>query len=424
MKVIGLLLVFFLLVMSLIHSFCNKCVGARYSLPWTEVGGCGVGGGGGGSGGLPSGGVQWVGSGVSGGLIDVDIITNSSIGDASLVCSALLKIAHRAKYNNLISASIPCFYKQGEYLLASDYLLNKENVSSFGDFGIEYTRIFGRENLQTFNLGLSIPIADYKMRRESVLKQEPPLFPIIMRDYVPPVLQPGSGLKTVTVALGHTIERDRSFYLFNLGYAHNFLNWATFFKSFSIGGAQNDLWKGSSYTTSEIGVGEKEYETTLQSWYNLPFPWEEGWGGEPLELLTSPIVITREIHVRNVGHAELSGDFYGNSLSFSTAYGLNREGCVHSMQLSFSYKVSSDWYIRKVDISYLNHRDSLIDERVERFHLLPIVDEAGKNSWSLGYGLELSNTRFPLFMGLGTALNGNAAITNFFFTLGAKGSFF
>lgn len=394
--------------------------------PWDAVGGCGVGGSGAAGGGA-SGGVRWIGRGVSGGLLDAELMSSASSGDDFSSQSLNGRLSHLLLYRNTIGLSLPLVRKKGINQPGPSFLPETEIVSGKGDFGLDFSRKFGPEYEWSLTLSMGFPLAKNNYRRKSLQTQEPPLAPKSVEGFLPPDLQGGTGLYNTGLSVEYTIERDRGPVIFSVGYSQSFRTFSGFFSSFADGGAENELWKNPIALVADLGIAADFPDSLLYGYWTgdtMPDPWVDPAG---YDLWNSHVPISREYRVRDDEGRPgdiLMGDRFGNSLNASAVWGYRTENFVHSAQLAYLFKLTPDWFVRRPDADYLNHTEKVIDRYMERVYIRPVYRNNTRHVWSLGYGLEISFMRFPVFVGTALTLDGRGEPQSVSGNLGVRGSFF
>jgi hypothetical protein len=115
----------------------------------------------------------------------------------------------------------------------------------------------------------------------------------------------------------------------------------------------------------------------------------------------------------------LDGDYFSNSIGANVAIGYKTESFVHSVQLNYSYKLSSEWYVRGADTADVVYES---DPYVKKIYLNPVLREE-RHNFSIAYGLEMSSMTFPFFLGWNLAFN-EKEFQNMTMSVGVRGSFF
>jgi hypothetical protein len=176
--------------------------------PWRSIGGCGAGGGGGGGGGSP----KWVGMGVSGGVVDVEMMYTARVGQTSHVRTINTRFSTRPHWKYTVGLSVPFNQKfsQVQYLTnlpPSDFI-----TGGLGDISLDVARSFGSMGQYSMSLGLTVPTGQYDIRRGTDNASL----------YLPSNLQNGSGLYNLAVGLSTSRDVEDGLWLFDIGYSHPF----------------------------------------------------------------------------------------------------------------------------------------------------------------------------------------------------------
>ncbi len=175
--------------------------------PWGSVGGCGAGGSGGGGGGA-----KWVGMGVSGGLLDVQIMYGHSFGQNFFNNTVTTRLSVKPRYDTQIGLSIPVTSKLGEVqpssLIQQEYFV----TGGTGDIALDLSRSLGMSGQYSLNLGLTLPTGQYDIKRGKDGSQV----------FLPTSLQKGGGVYNASLGLGYTKDVEDGLWLFDLTYSHGF----------------------------------------------------------------------------------------------------------------------------------------------------------------------------------------------------------
>lgn len=258
----------------------------RVSLsPWASVGGCGAGGSGGGAGD----GIQWVGQGVSGGSVNLEVLPRYATGQNFSSLTVPLRASFKPLWNLEVGATFPFLSKTGEVQYRSNQSPNDRTTGGTGDLSFDATMSLGPSAQYGFTLGMSFPTGQFDIVRG----------PDAAKEFLPGSLQKGSGMYGATVGLSYSRDVDDGIWIYNVGYSHP---WMTRFMT----GKNAQLDK---YLQDYQGISSKRF------YYDWKF----------------------------YGENDL-GDFAPPSLSFATHYGYRGvPGMVHSLGLSFGVPLGVAW---------------------------------------------------------------------------------
>jgi len=182
--------------------------------PWAAVGGCGAGGSGGGSGD----GIQWVGQGVSGGLVNVEVLPRFSAGQNFSSLSLPMHFTYKPMWNMDLGVSVPFLSKSGEVQYRTNQAPNDRSTGGLGDLSLDATMNLGPSAQYGFTISQSLPTGQYDIARG----------PDASKEYLPSSLQKGSGLYSTTFGLSYSRDVDRGLWIYNVSYSQP---WITRFMS-------------------------------------------------------------------------------------------------------------------------------------------------------------------------------------------------
>jgi hypothetical protein len=382
---------------------------------WDNIGGCGVSGASGGGGG----GAAWVGRGVSGGLVNMDLMYGASLGGDYGYSSLSARFSHTIKNKNTVGISFPFSLKNGTYRYDNNDAPITQTVGGFGDMGFDYARKFGKTESGSISLGMGLPTGKYNHRRYD------PKNSGIGEDHtslVTPELQTGTGIYNGSLSMEYTIDKDWGPIIIGCSYAAPFLELADLIR----GCAQNDVW------TDEKNIRQDfqgtSFTTTYGDWTHMLEPdiTEDSITGiVPPDSLAKHQQWANIIKIKQkyftLEEKEIKGDFFGSSVGVRFAMGYKEESCVHSFQCGYSYKLVPEWYVRRIINDPAKPPVEIMDERVKKWYAIAVPRD--RHSWNFSYGLEMSSLYFPIFMA-GTMTVDGKRNASFSGTLGVKGTFF
>lgn len=175
--------------------------------PWSAIGGCGASG----SGGVGDG-IQWLGNGVQGGLVDVEIISRYTIRQNFQMFSVTPRFSFKPTWTMDAGVSVPIMSKSG----AVQYLTNQEELDrttgGMGDVTFDISRSIGFSGTNRVQLSLTLPTGQYDVKRgpESNLQ------------FLPVDFQMGGGVYSAMVQLSKTIDAEDGFWKIDASYSHPF----------------------------------------------------------------------------------------------------------------------------------------------------------------------------------------------------------
>lgn len=181
---------------------------------WSAIGGCGAGGGGG-----SAGGGKWIGRGATGGLYDIQVLQNRTVGEDYTYDQTGLDLSTKLfqSYTFGLAASWKSnVFEIDPYKTGSDFTGTKTQVvGGFGDLGLSVSRNFGDMNQHSSTISLGLPTGRHDIKR--TFSNADGFVP-----WMPPQVQPGSGHYTLGLTGETTVDRDWGLYIFGASYSASF----------------------------------------------------------------------------------------------------------------------------------------------------------------------------------------------------------
>lgn len=178
-------------------------------MPWASIGGCGAGG----SGGSGGGGAKWVGKGVSGGLLDVQLMMSDAIGQNFDFKTFSSRFSMKPTYTSTLGISVPIVAKTGVMQPQSNIVPSTENTGGLGDLSLDYSTNIGLEGEYSISLALAIPTGQSDIKRGTDNASK----------ILPGSLQKGGGIYSATVGLSYSKDFDDAMLMFDASYSHPFM---------------------------------------------------------------------------------------------------------------------------------------------------------------------------------------------------------
>jgi hypothetical protein len=396
---------------------------------WDNIGDCGVGGGSGSAGGA----ARWIGRGVTGGMIDLEILGNKSIGNDYVYDNLNPKISYNISERNTLNLTIPFTTKNGAYKISEEPL--KETVGGLGNLNIEYRRKYGQTNEGTMMMSLGVPTGKYDHRREWVTSGG-----VINNMYVVPELQTGNGLYTLSLGTQYSISKDWGMILLGGSYTAMLAKFEDLFKSGRNWGATNDLFSNERLQSNNDFFG---YQETNKYYvlFHEPAPYEyinpNDFRADSISYAAGlaaygnkgDVTLTHRYYTQDANgnrtNERMTGDFYGDVVNVFVAVGIVQETCVHSLSIDYTFKTRADWYVRanEVDLTQkLTQNDYL--GLITNHYFTKVTRTNTTQLWNFSYGLEISSLNFPVFLAGTLTVDRAGSIMGFTGTVGVKGSFF
>jgi hypothetical protein len=361
---------------------------------WNNIGGCGSSGGG-----AAAGAGKWVGRGVSGGLVDLELLSNETLGGdyfySALASSFTFHSPSHPNYTAGLSMGLKFNtyeyegYKTGEDL--STRLVR--DVGGFGDLGLSFNRLFGNENEHSLGLSVSLPTGQHDIKR---FHQKGALSGNAYDDmrWANPFVQPGSGLYNLGLSYEWTKTKDWGLLVFGGSYTSA---WA-----WDNMGCRDDLPASKSVNDRVLSCqAAGPSALTYKLWELKHQPW-----GDP-----DPESWLDSYGVPGTGATGADG------LSFFGYIGHKEEASTQNVGLTLSIPMAPTYYWE-----YGPEPDSRVSSRIRTYDY----------TLKLSTGLEITNPNFPIFLSLGLPYKLNDVVArgrlvnpqNYVATVGVKGTFF
>ncbi len=155
---------------------------------WGSIGGCGAGGGATAPGGV----LRWIGRNVTGGLVDVQVITTQSASKGNDFTTIAPRLATNLDPSWRLALNVPVLYKAGPVsVLGAE---KTARLAGFGDVGVELARRLGAIGSHQVTLIAIAPTGAADAVRQGIV--------------LPQHLQLGAGVPGATLQYEHTQDRD------------------------------------------------------------------------------------------------------------------------------------------------------------------------------------------------------------------------
>ncbi|MBD3345925.1 MAG: hypothetical protein GF401_12755 [Chitinivibrionales bacterium] len=317
--------------------------------PWAGIGGCGAGGSGGGGAAA-----KWVGKGVTGGLVDVQILYSNSIGQNFFNYSLTPRFSMKPRWSTTVAVQMPILSKIGEVQPTTLYEPEYAITGGYGDLGLDVTQSFGMEGQYSFGLALTLPTGQYDIKRGSDAG----------KTILPTSLQKGTGLYNASLLLGFIKDTEKGIWLFDLTYSHPF--------NMKLFSQENEFM--DKYFTKYKSY-EDSAESDIQDRFYYTF--------------------------KPYGENDLGG-YTPPSVNLSVYYGYKEvEGWMHSWGITFNVPFGVAWVPNEVTPA--NESEMIYNPRKDPDH----------QAWSatLNYGVEVGDHKYPWFFALGLPIHDLAKST-------------
>ena len=177
-------------------------------MPWQSIGGCGAGGSGGGSSGI-----KWVGEGVSGGIIKLEVMPKINFGQKFLYMTAAPRLSFNPNWNTEVGISLPIQSKEAEVQYQT--MLDPQSIRNGGrgDLTCDMMRTFGAQGQYSLQLALTFPTGQYDAQRGTDKTKY----------ILPQSLQLGQGIYSATIGLFYSQDVASGLYLFDWSFNYPFM---------------------------------------------------------------------------------------------------------------------------------------------------------------------------------------------------------
>jgi len=357
---------------------------------WSNIGGCGSSGGG-----AAAGAGKWVGRGVSGGLVDLEILSNKTLGGDYLYSATAGTFTFHMPSLPAWTASMALAWKSNTfeyegYKVAEDLTSRMERTAGgFGDMGLSVNRLFGNENEHSLSLSMGLPTGQHDIKRLHFKGQN--IEPDDVR-YLNPFVQPGSGLYNLGLGYEWTKTKDWGLLVFGGSYSSAWAwdNWGC--RDKQPGSANDKLLSCQAAAPSSLTW--KFWELQHQNEGDQPPDWNTSYG------------------------APGTGATGADGVSLYGYVGRKEEASSQNVGLTLSLPMSPTYYWEYGPGS----NDNRVSTRIR----------TNDYTLKLSAGLEITNPDFPIFLSLGVPWVLNEIMErgrlvdpqNYVGTVGIKGTFF
>lgn len=173
--------------------------------PWASVGGCGAGGSG-----VNSSTAKWIGEGVSGGLINIEMMSGLMIGRDFSNKSLYSRFSYKPGPTTNIGITLPVSSKFGPLQPTTALPRLYEQTGGFGDLGIDVSKNLGMTGQYCVTLAAFFPTGQYNIIRGYDQKN----------NILPLGLQNGTGLISPSIMLSYTKDVEDGLWIGEVTYSH------------------------------------------------------------------------------------------------------------------------------------------------------------------------------------------------------------
>jgi hypothetical protein len=175
--------------------------------PWRCIGGCGAGGSGG-----TGAEVKWIGTGVSGGLIDAEVMGSSTLGENFRYQQVRTRLSWKPTWTTNLGLTVPIVSKIGTLQPKTNVDDKTEMAGGLADIIVDFSKNVGMEGQYSVMLNLTVPAGQYDIKRGRENEMQ----------YLPVTLQRGSGTYTASLGLSRTKDLENGLWIFEAYYNHPF----------------------------------------------------------------------------------------------------------------------------------------------------------------------------------------------------------
>jgi len=175
--------------------------------PWTCVGGCGAGGSGG-----TAADIKWIGTGVSGGLIDAEFMSSITAGENFEYKQLKSRFSYKPTYTTNFGLTIPIVSKLGSLQPLTSDDDKTEATAGMADIMVDFSKNIGMEGEYALSLNFTLPTGQYDVKRGKENSMQ----------YLPTTLQRGGGIYNASLGLSHTIDVEKGLWIWEAFYSHPF----------------------------------------------------------------------------------------------------------------------------------------------------------------------------------------------------------
>jgi hypothetical protein len=357
---------------------------------WSNIGGCGSAGGG-----AAAGAGKWMGRGATGGLVDLEVLSNKTLGGDYLYTTVgVTSVFHYPRWPSW-TAGLSLGWKaatveyEGYKAGTDDIPALERQAGGLGDLGLSINRLFGNSNEQSLGLSFTLPTGQHDIKR---LHRKG--LPDDDRRWLTPFAQPGSGLYNLGLTYEYTRDRDWGLFVFGANYSAAFAwdNW-----SCREEGSTVDVQVLDCQAERPSGLTWKLWELQHQEWGADPATWSRSEG------------------------APGTGATGADVASLYAYAGKREELSTQSVGLTFTAPLSPTYYWEEGP-GGAEPNDHRVSTRIRTNDYV----------LKLSAGVEISHPGFPVFLSVGVPWRLNdiadrGRLTepmNYIGTLGVKGSFF
>jgi hypothetical protein len=317
---------------------------AVFLTPWASIGGCGAGG----SGGAGGGNIKWIGRGVTGGLLDIQVLSNIEVSQTRRNVAFTPRFSCKPSYTTQLALTVPVLSKIGQFQPQAQLDPATMVAGGIGDLMFDFSKNLGMSGQYSLMATLTVPTGQWDISRGSEKS------PQVLSN----MLQLGTGIYSGSLGLSYSRDFDKSMLIID------FLGTYPFALNLEGANAHNDKTSG-------------------------------GWGYD-IDLMNDEQKRRFEYFFKPYGENDLGG-YTPPSLFLAAYYGDKRfAGYVYSYGMTFSVPLGITWIP-----SYLaNTYDPIPDPDFQTW------------SGTLQYGIEFSHEKHPVYIVVSKLIHDKASVPN------------
>ena len=177
---------------------CTTC--GPHCTPWQSIGGCGAGGSGGGSTGI-----KWIGEGVPGGILEVEMLPKLNFGRTFMTLVSVPRLTYTPLYTVELGVSMPIGMKIGQVQHQTNMEPGTFINNGRGDLTLDIMQKFGSIGQYSWQLALSFPTGQWDAARGTDAS----------KSILPQTLQMGRGVYSATLGLFYSFDVEDGMFVFD-----------------------------------------------------------------------------------------------------------------------------------------------------------------------------------------------------------------
>lgn len=185
----------------------ESCLQIPPIMPWQAIGGCGAGSSGGSSG------IKWIGEGVSGAVVELEIMPKANFAQTFCFLVAEPRLSFRPRYTTELGIAMPVGTKQMEVQYQSNMDEQLVRNGCRGDLTADVRQLFGNHGQYAVQLALTFPTGQYDAKRGNDKS----------KNILPQSLQMGRGIYSATLGLSYTHDYENGMMLFDGYFSYPFM---------------------------------------------------------------------------------------------------------------------------------------------------------------------------------------------------------